>query len=364
MTDGDHAALLTIDLGALAANWRQLAARVAPAECAAAVKADAYGIGIARAGPALAAAGCRTFFVAHLAEARDLRAVVPEATIYVLNGFVRGTVPAYVAGRFRPVLGGIAEICDWRQEAEETGADAPPAALHVDTGMNRLGIEPDRIAEAAGLADFPVALLLSHYASSEVPGDPQNAAQDSAFAAARAAFPGIPASLANSSGIFLPGRRHFDMVRPGYALYGGNPVPGQANPMRPVVTLEAPVLQVRDVPAGTRVGYNGTWTARRPSRLATVSLGYADGWPRIGGGPERPQGAALVGGVICPLAGRVSMDLAVIDTTDAPPQAVKRGEVAAFVSAGLDIDAAAEAAGTIGYHLLTGLGRRYRRRYV
>jgi alanine racemase len=361
---------LTIDLDALAANWRRLRDRAAPAECGAVVKADAYGIGIGAAVPALARAGCRTFFVAHLAEAIRVREVAERVEIYVLNGLLPGTGPAYAGFRLRPVLGSWPELDEWAGFCRAEGVRFP-TALHVDTGMQRLGLP---VAEALALrgdprlGDLVPALLMSHFTSAEVPEDPANARQIAAFEAVRAALPGMPASLANSSGLFLPGLRPYDLARPGYALYGGNPTPGRPNPMRPVVRLEAPVVQVRTVEDGEPVGYNGGWTARGRRRLATVSVGYADGYPRAAGSTDAkrdggiPAGEAVVAGRRCPFAGRVSMDLIIIDVTDIP--GVERGTPVTLIGDDLSVDEVSRRAGTIGYEVLTGLGPRYARSYL
>jgi alanine racemase len=355
MEIGAHGARLTIDLGAIAANWRLLAER-GGAPCAAVVKADAYGCGIGRVGPALWAAGCRTFFVAHLSEGVAARAVLPEAALYVLNGLAPGAAEAFAAHDLRPVLGSVAEVSDWAAFS----AGRRPAALHVDTGMNRLGLSVPEALDLAGdprIAAAGIDLILSHFVSAEQPDDPVNARQIADFGRVRAAYPHLRASLANSSGVFLDGARH-DLLRPGYALFGGNPTPSAPNPMRPVVRLEALIAQVREVEAGATAGYNGRWTAPRPSRLATLSLGYADGFPRAISG----RGQALVDGVPCPILGLISMDLIILDVTAAP--AARRGAWAVLIGDSLDIDTVGRAAGTIGYEILTGLGSRYVRTYV
>jgi alanine racemase len=366
--------LLTIDLGALAANWRLLRDRAGGAECAAVVKADAYGIGIEPAVSALWNAGCRTFFVAHLSEAVRARETAPDAIVYVLNGFLPGTGGTYVGLNLRPVLGSMEEVREWAGFCA-MGGIAHPAALHVDTGINRLGLS---MTEALDLATHPAALkacggpalLMTHFVSSEEPDNPLNARQIAAFGEVRAAFAGVPASACNSAGIFLPGGPHLDLVRPGYALYGGNPQPGQPNPMRPVVRLEAKIIQVREIAAGETVGYNAQWTAPGPRRIATLSIGYADGYPRRAGGTNakaqagEPSGMALVGDVPCPFAGRVSMDLITIDVTAASPGAVARGRTTVLIGDSLDIDEVGRRAGTIGYEILTSLGGRYARRYL
>ena len=264
---GAACGLLTIDLDALAANWRTLRDRARGAECAAVVKADGYGIGLEPAMRALARAGCKTFFVAHLSEAVRARTVSAQAAIYVLNGLLPGTAGAYAEHALRPVLGSRDEVDEWADFCRGRGGRLP-AAIHVDTGMNRLGL---RVEEAlAGdplLSRFEPALLMSHLVSAEASDDPVNARQIAAFARVREAFGRVPASLANSSGIFLPQGPHYELVRPGYALYGGNPTPGFFNPMRPVVRLEARIIQLRTVEAGETAGYNGTWMA--PGREAS-----------------------------------------------------------------------------------------------
>ncbi len=353
-----HGARLTIDLSAIVENWRRLRAQAPGVECAAVVKADAYGSGLQAVAPALCRAGCRTFFVAHLSEAIAARALLPDAVIYVLNGLLPGTETAFPAHDLRPVLSSRDELEAW---AAFAAGRRLPAALHVDTGMNRLGL---RMPEAVALASEPligragIALVMSHLVSAERPNDDVNRRQITAFADLRRAFPGLPASLANSSGCFLRGAAHHDLLRPGYALFGGNPTPGRLNPMRPVVRLEAMIAQIREVGEGESVGYNGRWTAPGPRRIATLSIGYADGYPRSASG----RGHALVGGVPCPILGLISMDLISIDVTDAP--AAARGAPAVLIGDELDIDTVGRAAGTIGYEILTGLGSRYVRDYV
>lgn len=354
---GAHGARLTIDLGAIRANWRRLAAEGPGAECAGVIKADAYGCGIARVGPALWEAGCRTFFVAHLAEGIAARACLPQADLYVLNGLPPGTEGAFADHRLRPVLGSVEELSDWAAFS----AGRSPAALHIDTGMNRLGLPvPEGLALAGDprIAAAGIDLVMSHLVSAEQPGNPVNGRQIADFRGVREAYPGIRASLANSSGTLLEGTRH-DLLRPGYALFGGNPTPkSQENPMRPVVRLEAAIVQIRHVAAGATAGYGGCWTAPSPRRLATLSLGYADGLPRAISG----RGEALVGGVPCPILGLVSMDLIILDVTDAPDAC--RGATAVLIGDTLDVDTVGRSAGTIGYEILTGLGSRYVRCYV
>ncbi len=351
-------ATLTIDLAALRANWRMLADMVAPAECAAVVKADGYGCGLERVVGALLAEGCRTFFVARLSEGFRARATAHDAAIYVLDGLTPGDAAAMRQAGLRPALGSLPEIAEW------SAAGGGPAALHFDTGMNRLGLAVQEAETALALLGRAPALLMSHFASSEDLASPDNPAQIERFAQLRAMIQNISASLCNSSGIFLSTHPWHDLARPGYALYGGNPTPDRANPMRPVVTLEAPILQTRRVEAGAHVGYNGQWTAKRPTLLAVIPVGYADGVPRSAMGVDgKPGPNVVIGGVRCPIAGRVSMDLICIDATDAPAGAVERGAPVEVLGQTIGIDEFGTRAGTIGYEILTSLGRRYTRVY-
>jgi alanine racemase len=360
---------LTIDLGALADNWRKLARLASPGRCGAVVKADAYGIGLAQAAPALWSAGARVFFVAQFGEGVAARRVLPaEAAIYVLNGLERDADPAdYIQNGLKPAIGSVEELERWAGAAKRPGR-ASPAALHLDTGMSRLGFDAlTTLQEAMARygATSGVDLLMSHFVSSERPDDPINAAQIARFAAARAAFPHLPASLANSSGMFLGPKPIYELARPGYALYGGNPTPSAANPMRPVVTLTVAIQQTRWIEAGVTCGYNAQWTAPRRTRLATLLAGYADGLPRGAGATDaRPGAEVVIAGRRCLLVGRVSMDLCVVDVTDLPEDAARPGVRAEFFGPAAALDEFATRSGTIGYQVLTGLGRRYGRGFT
>ncbi|WP_342362234.1 alanine racemase [Terrarubrum flagellatum] len=356
-----HGATLTIDLGALAANWRLMKQRAGEAEAGAVVKADAYGTGIEKAVPALAAAGCRTFFVAHLSEAKRVRSAAPNATIFVLNGFPPGAAELYRAVDARPAIGGIDEAREWSQQG--VGA----CALHIDTGMNRLGFPFDSLDDA-GVADaiarLNVDVVMTHFVASEVPDDPVNATQIARFRDVMRRFPDVRHSLLNSSGHFLDDAPRGHLTRPGYALYGGNPTPGKPNPMRQVVGLEARIVALSEVKDGERAGYNGLWTAKGPRKLATLSLGYADGIPRNAGGiVDWNGGLGLVGGVPCPFVGTVSMDLIIIDVSDVPVADARRGAPATIIGGPLTLEAVGAGGRTIGYEILTSLGRRYQRVY-
>ena len=355
---------LIVDLAALVENWRRLAARIAPAACAAVVKADAYGVGSEQASKALFEAGCRVFFVAQPSEGVRVRASVgAEPAIYVLNGLIEGAgrLDPYATHDLRPVLGSLEDLRIWSAGGL---SGRIKAALHVDSGMNRLGLPQPQALALAGQAGAPgIALVMSHFVSSEEPSDPLNAQQIARFDAVRAAFPGLQASLANSAGLFLPQRPFYDLARPGYALYGGNPTPDAPNPMRAVVTLRAPIIQTREIGIGEGVGYNAQWSAKRVSRLATIGVGYADGLLRaLMGTDSRTGGEAMVAGFRCPFAGRVSMDLTVIDVTDVPG-GVRPGDMVELLGAAITVDDMAARAGTIGYEILTNLGRRYARSY-
>ncbi len=352
---------LTIDLGAIAANWRTLEHELLTVECAAVVKANAYGLGLEPVTATLARAGCKTFFVADLAEARSVRSRAREATIYVLDGFTPDWGDGLIEINARPVINSTTELAEWDAFVSAHGWQGG-AALHVDTGMNRLGISPE---EAAALAprtqteNHGIALLLSHLACAETPDHPLNAAQIRLFRELHMLYSGIPASLVNSSGIFLGNSAHFDLARPGAALYGVNPTPGRANPMKSVVELTGRILQLRSVARDETVGYGATWTAKRPSRIAVVALGYADGLLRAGSGTdERPGGAAIVATKRCPIVGRISMDLVCIDVTDLADGTVHRGDLATLIGGEITVDDVAAAAGTIGYEILTHPGPR------
>jgi alanine racemase len=367
VTAEDAGGILTVDLSALAANWRDLAGRVKRAECAAVVKADAYGIGIEPAAAALAKAGCKTFFVALLDEALRLRTVVPEAVIYVLNGFNPGTATAFRDIDAWPVLGSMPEIEEWDNCAKES-KEPMPAAIHIDTGMNRHGLSADEATKLAGKLKtlaFKPKLVMSHLARADEANEPMTARQISAFKTLAAKFPGIPASLANSAGLLAHPDSHFDLVRPGISLYGGQALIGGENPMKLVVRLDVHILQVRHARKGETVGYGGEFTLQRDSRLAVIAAGYADGIPRASGSTNEKLGMeAVIAGNRCRALGRVSMDLIVIDVTDLSEGSVKRGDVAQLLGEGITVDNLAAPSGTVGYEVLTRLGRRYRRTYI
>ena len=361
MSTADRAgAILEIDLAAIVANWRLLCALHPAGPVAGVVKADGYGLGARPVAPALYAAGCRHFFVALLDEALEIRPLVPDAMLAVLGGLIAGSEADYLAHDIVPVLGSLGEIDAWTAAARNAGR-ALPAILHIDTGMSRLGLDARELAllqqDHARLAGIDLRYVMTHLVASEVAADPLNERQRERFAAACAGLPAAPRSFANSSGIFLGAGWGSDLARPGAALYGINPTPGAANPMRLAVRLRARVLAVRDVPAGTGVGYNATWHAPAPSRIATAAIGYADGLHRS----LSNQGRAFFDGKPVPLVGRVSMDLTTFDVTEAP--GVVPGAWLEIIGPAQTPDDLAVAAGTNGYEVLTSLGRRFHRIY-
>ncbi len=361
-SDSTWPTLLEIDTAAIVANWRSL--RRGPT--AAVVKADAYGLGAHAIVPALHAAGCRHFFTAHPSEAIAVRDLAPGAMLAVLNGLWPGLEAEFAAYDLTPVLGTLDEVDRWAAHARAAGRPLP-AILHIDTGMNRLGLDTRELdllaADHGRLAGLALRYVMTHLISAEFPDDPANESQRTRFASACARLPSTPRSIANSSGLFLGPGFASDLARPGAALYGVNPTPGRPNPQHPVVRLRARVLQLHDVLPGETVGYNGVWTASRPSRIATLSVGYADGYLRS----LTNRATATFDGAPVPLVGRISMDLTTFDVTDLP--AIVPGSWLDLIGPGGSgdpggIDALAAQAGTNGYEILTSLGPRYPRRYL
>lgn len=361
-------AILTIDLDAVRANYRLLRERgrtkAAQAACAAVLKADAYGLGMNKVAQALVREGCRSFFVAHLDEGIRLRQLVPEdCSIHVMHGAMPGAARDCLLHDLVPVLNDPGQVAEWRALARELGRDLP-AALQVDTGMSRMGMAPldlDRLRQDPDwLRGIDLRLVMSHLACADEPAHPLNERQRQRFEEVRALFPGVPASLANSSGVFLGGAWHFDLLRPGCALYGINPQPGHANPLAQAVSLAARVVQLRTVAAGDIVGYGARYVAPGERRIATIAIGYADGWLRALTGHSQ----AFVDGVAVPFAGTVSMDSITLDVTGIPEQRIAPGRTVDLLCPQQTVDDVAGQAGTIGYEVLTRLGARFHRRYV
>ena len=357
-------ALLTIDLDAIAENYRRIRALLRPGtQCAGVVKADGYGCGAIKVARRLFAEGCRVFFVARADEGFALKPHLPEAEVCVLDGLLPGIVNDYAEAGIVPVLNDAGQVEAWTAYCA-ANEYRPPVVVHVDTGMNRLGLSE---AEANALADeadalraFSDVLVMSHLVVSEEPANPINAMQLAAYERVRARFPKAKTSLANSSGIFLGAAYHFDLARPGYALYGGNPTPGKPNPMRHAVQLLARIVQVREVDKAGTVGYGATARIGAGGRIATIAVGYADGYLRS----LSNRGAAWIGPHRVPIIGRVSMDLVTLDVSSVPPEACQVGDFAELIGANLPVDDVADRAGTNGYEILTGLSPRYHRAYL
>lgn len=356
--------VLTIDLDAIAANWRLLRSKAQGAEVAGVVKANGYGLGAAEVAHKLASAGCNLFFVAHIDEGLSLRRAftgrpfAPE--IAVLNGLPPGTEALFLEHRLTPVLNDSDAVRRWLKAAPMPHPAS--AILHIDSGINRLGMSLASLRELAGdgaFAGYPWRALMSHLACPEMPAHEQNGRQLALFREAHGLLPTVSASLAASSGIFLGPDYTFDLVRPGAALYGVNPFAAQPNPMRPVVGLTARILQVRDVDRGMTVGYGAAHSMASSGRIATISLGYADGFPRSAG----LVGAMSIGGFQAPVIGRISMDLITLDVSQIPETIAVQGALVDVLGAERSVDDLARDAGTIGYEVLTRLGSRYTRVY-
>jgi len=350
--------ILVVDLDALARNFRRMRDAAAPSECAAVVKADAYGLGLAPVAARLALEGCKHFFVATIDEGRELRRLLADATIYVLEGVPSGAAAVLHAARLIPVLNSLDQIACWAD------AGGGPAVLHVDTGMSRLGLaeaEVRRLAdEPKRLAGIDVEYVMTHLACADAPAHTLNDAQLLAFERLRRMLPPAPTSIGASAGIFLDRRHRGDLVRAGIGLYGGNPFSDRECPVEPVVTLRARIVQIRDVASVGTVGYGATHAVRPPCRLAVCAVGYADGYPRAVGN----RCHASFKGVRVPVVGRVSMDLTCVDVPAVPADAIRPGDYIDLIGGAVTLDEVASAADTIGYEILTRLGSRLERRYI
>ena len=358
-----EAARLTVRLGAVAANYRLCQRLAGPAAVAGVVKADGYGLGLARVSRALAAAGCDTFFVARLEEGVQLRATVPTARIFVLDGAAPDTVPVLIGNRLTPVLNSLAEMAGWAAAAHETRAELE-AAVHIDTGMNRLGLPGEELSVLASeskkrLDGLRIVLWMSHLACADDPNAKMNSVQLDRFRTALAMLPPAPASFASSGGVLLGKDYAFDLVRPGIGLYGGNVQNAPQNPFAVAAVLTARVLQLRRIDRGESVGYGATFRAKRPTVIATVALGYADGLMRAIGN----RGFATIAGARAAIAGRVSMDLVTLDVSDVPPAALSTDAEAEFFGDTISLEEVARAADTAAYEILTSLTLRVPRHY-
>jgi alanine racemase len=351
---------LEIDLSRLVANYALLRARFTGAECAAVVKANAYGLGVDAVAPALADAGCQSFFVATLQEAIQLRSLVPDRKIAVFHGVGEGEELAFINHQLIPILNSPQQIARW-QKVADTQEDRP-AILHLDTGMARLGLTH---AELLALPeDTPercqLSLIMSHLACSSDMEHPQNHAQLDQFIRAAERFPELPTSLCNSGGIFLGEAFHDDLARPGCALYGIHPGDAADSPMQPVVRLSAPIIQIRALDDEQPVGYGASQTLPKGAKLATVALGYADGIHRH----LSHKLCGYIGGIKVPLVGRVTMDLLTFDISALTDEAMQKATRIEMMNEAQTVNDIAVAANTIGYEVLTSLGARVRREYT
>lgn len=358
-----HGAWIEIDLEAVAANWRAISRKVAPAATAAAVKADAYGLGMQRVGDALWQAGCRHFFVAHLSEGAALRQTLPYALIHLLHGPPKGFEAEVLDYGLIPVLNNPAQLQAWIGLAQHLDRGPLPAVLHLDTGMTRLGIsEADYLAllhDKSRLRHLDLRFVMSHLACADERGHSMNRAQLTQFGKLRAKLPDVEASFANSAGLFLGRPYHFDLVRPGIALYGGAPFPDEPNPMRPAISIKARILQTHTIKAPRTIGYGASYGIKQ-GRIATLPIGYADGWPRS----LSNLGKAMIGPYECPYAGRVSMDLMTIDVSAVPDELLGPEAVVTLMGGPISLEQVAAWAGTNSYEIISRLGPRLARLYT
>ena len=356
-------ARLTVELEALKANYRALKAAAPGARMSAVVKANAYGLGAEVVAKALEQVGCDLFFTTRAHEGVELRRAGIDAEIYILDGLVGDTGGIFHRYNLTPVLNSLDEIRQYRA-MRRSRHERLRAAIHFDTGMHRLGLPEEELETLAGdlslLDGIEVTFWMSHLASSEDAASHVNTKQLERFRAGLARLPKAKASLANSGGILLGQDYHFDICRPGVALYGCGPGPKVHAPIRNVATAEARILQVQELEPGESAGYGATWTADRPTRLATLALGYSDGYPWTLGN----KGFVHIGGIRAPVVGRVSMDLITVDMTGVPEKAAKVGAWAETMGANVPPQELAQAAGTLPYELFTSLGKRYLRRYI
>jgi len=367
-----HGARLEISLDAIAANYRKIAAIAAPARTSAAIKADAYGLGLKPVAQCLASAGCDIFFVAHYAEGVALRAVLPRARIYILHGLpvitehgacgqhsFASTAHGFASHGLRPVINSLPELLTWRKMGMQQGG----AILNFDTGMSRLGLSTQETAQLVSSADLledvVVDFIMSHLACADEPDHPLNAQQLAAFNALRQAFPGIPASLANTAGTLLGAAYRHDLVRPGIGLYGGSPSGAGESPFEPAVRLYARILQVRDVDSVNYVGYGASYRPAGPARIAVAGIGYADGYMRA----LSNLGVGYIGNQPVPLVGRISMDMCTFDISGIAQTECAPGCEIELIGPNAPLERAAALAGTINYEILTHLGRRFQRSY-
>ena len=355
--------LITIDLDALTANYRYCCDRLAPGDCAAVVKADAYGLGIARIATALHHAGCRHFFTATHREGIALRGLLPGAEIYVFEGITGQSAGAFCDQSLVPVLITPGQCTIWAQCGRDQGSPLP-AVIDIDTGMTRLGFGERELRQlldqAADLEWLDLRYVMTHLASADERGSNMVREQLQRFDRLRRLLPPAPTSIGNSAGALLGPASAGDMARVGLALFGGNPFLEGRHPAEPVLRIQTRILQLREISEPTPVGYGATYTAAAGSRLATVGTGYADGYPWSLGN----RGIAVIGEHRVPVVGRVSMDMITLDVTGLPDAVVQPGCLVDLIGPDISLEEVAERAGTINYEILTRLSQRARRRYL
>lgn len=349
---------LEIDTKAIAQNYRVLQSLLSTSLCAAVLKADAYGFGIKEIAPLLEKEGCSTFFVAHLEEGIFLRSLLKNAQIYVLSGILPGTESLFVEHSLTPVLNDLDMVKKWTAKAQQQG-EKLSCALHFDTGMHRSGFDQKGTSHLFDFKDLLEALkvdcVMSHLSSSHDLQSPLNEKQRGCFETLRHRFPSAKASLADTGGIYLGAPYHYDIARPGKGLFGLYKAPT----LTPCLKLFARVLQVRTAPQGESVGYGATHTLSRDSKLATLGIGFADGYDRR----LSNKGAAMIQGFKAPVVGRISMDYTVIDVTDVPESLYFTGAWVELVNDLFTLDHLAESIETISRELSTGFGSRLQRVY-
>lgn len=355
--------LLTIDLEALEDNYRFCSDRLRPASVAAVVKADAYGLGVKKIAPVLWHAGCRQFFTATHREGITLRGVLPDAEIYILEGVTDQSVAACYDHQLVPVLVSPDHSTLWAAQARHVGRSLP-AIIHIDTGMTRLGFGERELHELLEQGDdlewLETRYVMTHYACADEPGAEKTRDQLEHFKRLRKLLPPAPTSVGNSAGGLLGSEFSGDMARVGIALFGGSPYQDKMPDLKPVVRVQSRILQIREVDKGTTVGYGATFAARKTMRIATVGIGYADGYPWSLGN----QGIASVAGYRVPVVGRVSMDMITLDVTEVPNELLQPGCMVDLIGPDVSLEEVAERAGTINYEILTRLSQRARRRFL
>ncbi|WP_196258914.1 alanine racemase [Pelagibacterium limicola] len=356
---------ITVDLGAITRNWKALDKVSGGALTAAVVKADAYGLGLEAVSRTLYKAGARFFFVATPDEGVALRAALPRAHIFVLDGLVPRTAADYSAHNLMPVLASMGQLTEWLDFCLNR-SQAAPAALHFDTGFNRVGFrlkEAELVKREIEQTRFEPQMIMSHFACADQPSHEMTRKQNGLFQGILNLFPDTPASLANSAGLMASKDYHYHMVRPGIAVFGGRAVNGRANPMAPVIRMEVPILQIKEARIGETVGYGALHRLVRNTRLAIIAIGYADGFTRaLSGIGGQMGGKVAINGALAPVLGRVSMDMTAVDITDVPGF-IQPGDLVEILGSTIGIDDVADASRTISYEVLTSLNGRFPRRY-